>query len=63
MSNFSFLDGVILTIPGGWVGCGGYVVGGMVAEAMWWVAGSNENKTKHSLSLVLAELGNIEPWL
>ena len=39
------------TFPGGWGGCGGYLVClrrlcGVVAEAMWagWLAGSSENK-------------------
>ena len=28
MPNFSFLGELEVTFPGGWVGCGGYVVGG-----------------------------------
>ena len=36
------------------VGCAGYVV--LVAQAMWWVAGLSDNKTKPA-SWGLAELG------
>ena len=29
--EFNYLNFVFTTIPGGWVGCGGYVLGGWVA--------------------------------